>query len=57
MILYVDDITILGDNLKNVGKLRESMLSNRYEMSDLGRDLTPTLEYRSSATDPRSKSR
>ena len=28
-------ITILGDNLKNVSKLK-SMLSNRYEMSDLG---------------------
>ena len=34
LILYVDDITILGDNL-NVSKLK-SMLSNRYEMSDLG---------------------
>ena len=35
IIFYVDDITILGDNLKNIGKLK-SMLSNRYEMSDLG---------------------
>ena len=35
IILYVDDITILGDNLKSVNKLK-STLSNRYEMTDLG---------------------
>jgi hypothetical protein len=35
IILYVDDITILGDNLKNVNKLKTT-LSNRYEMTDLG---------------------
>jgi hypothetical protein len=35
IILYVNDITILGDNLKNVDKLKTT-LSNRYEMTDLG---------------------
>jgi len=35
IILYVDDITILGDNLKSVNKLKVT-LSNRYEMTDLG---------------------
>jgi hypothetical protein len=35
IILYVDDITILGDNLKSVDKLK-STLSNCYEMTDLG---------------------
>jgi hypothetical protein len=35
IILYVNDITILGDNLKNVDKLKTT-LSNRYEMTNLG---------------------
>jgi Reverse transcriptase (RNA-dependent DNA polymerase) len=35
IILYVDDITIIGDNLKSVTKLK-STLSSRYEMTDLG---------------------
>jgi len=35
IILYVDDITILGDNLKSVNDLKAT-LSNRYEMTDLG---------------------
>src|SRR5882757_832549 len=35
IILYVNDITILGDNLKNVEKIKTT-LSNRYEMTDLG---------------------
>ena len=35
IILYVDDITILGDNLSSVNALK-STLSNRYEMTDLG---------------------
>jgi hypothetical protein len=35
IILYVDDITILGDNLKCVNEVK-SFLSNRYEMTDLG---------------------
>ena len=35
IILYVDDITILGDNLSSINKLK-SALSNRYEMTDLG---------------------
>ncbi len=35
IILYVDDITILGDSLDNINKIK-SALSNRYEMTDLG---------------------
>ena len=35
IILYVDDITILGDNPKCVTNIK-STLSNRYEMTDLG---------------------
>src|SRR6267154_1089202 len=35
IILYVNDITILGDNLKNVEKIKTT-LSNRYEMTNLG---------------------
>jgi hypothetical protein len=35
IILYVNDITILGNNLKNINKLKTT-LSNRYEMTDLG---------------------
>ena len=34
IILYADDITILGDNLSCVNKLK-STLSHRYEMTDL----------------------
>ena len=35
IILYVDDITLLGSSLEKVKRMKES-LSNRYEMSDLG---------------------
>jgi hypothetical protein len=35
IILYVDDITIIGSSLKDVKQLKEK-LSLRYEMSDLG---------------------
>jgi hypothetical protein len=35
IILYVDNITILGDNLKSVNDLKAT-LSNHYEMTDLG---------------------
>src|SRR6266852_8333127 len=35
IILYVDDITILGDSLNNINKIK-SALSNHYEMTDLG---------------------
>jgi Reverse transcriptase (RNA-dependent DNA polymerase)/Integrase core domain/gag-polypeptide of LTR copia-type/GAG-pre-integrase domain len=35
IILYVDDITILGDSLKSVNEVK-SQLSKRYEMTDLG---------------------
>ena len=35
IILYVDDITILGDSLDNIKKIK-SALSSRYEMTDLG---------------------
>jgi hypothetical protein len=35
IILYVNDITILGDNLKSVNDLKAT-LSNHYEMTDLG---------------------
>ena len=56
IILYVDDITILGDNLKNVGKLKSLcyLIAMKCQISA---KLTPILEYRSSATDPRSESR
>ena len=39
VIIYVDDITILGVSLEAV-KLLESDLSKRYEMSDLGIHIT-----------------
>ena len=35
VILYVDDITILGSSLDKIKDLKES-LSSRYEMTDLG---------------------
>ena len=35
IILYVDDITILSDSLKNINQIK-STLSKRYEMTDLG---------------------
>ena len=35
IILYVNNITIIGDNLKSINQLK-STLSNRYEMTDLG---------------------
>jgi hypothetical protein len=35
VILYVDDITILGNSIKKINALKKS-LSNRYEMTDLG---------------------
>ena len=35
IILYVDDITILGDTLDSISALKAN-LSNRYEMTDLG---------------------
>jgi len=35
VILYIDDITILGDSLDNINALK-SALSDRYEMTDLG---------------------
>jgi hypothetical protein len=35
IILYVDDITILGNSIKKINALKKS-LSSRYEMTDLG---------------------
>jgi hypothetical protein len=35
IILYVDDITILGDSLDNIKQIKSS-LASRYEMTDLG---------------------
>jgi hypothetical protein len=35
VILYVDDITILGNSIKKINTLKKS-LSSRYEMTDLG---------------------
>ena len=35
IILYVDDITIISDSLKNINQVK-STLSKRYEMTDLG---------------------
>jgi hypothetical protein len=35
VILYVDDITILGNSISKINALKKS-LSNRYEMTDLG---------------------
>jgi hypothetical protein len=35
IILYVDDITLLGSSLENI-KRTKGLLSNRYEMSDMG---------------------
>jgi len=35
VILYVDDITILGSSLSKINDLKAS-LSDRYEMTDLG---------------------
>jgi hypothetical protein len=35
VVLYVDDITIMGSSLKDVKQLKGS-LSSRYEMTDLG---------------------
>jgi hypothetical protein len=35
VILYVDDITILGNSIKKINALKKS-LSSRYEMTDLG---------------------
>jgi transposase InsO family protein len=35
IILYVDDITILGDSLNTIKQIKSS-LANRYEMTDLG---------------------
>jgi hypothetical protein len=36
IILYVDDITILGNSIKKINTLKKS-LSSRYEMTDLGK--------------------
>ena len=36
VILYVDDITILGSSLDKINDLKKS-LSSRYEMTDLGK--------------------